>query len=167
MSPSVHAVHRTCSAKMGQTTAVLHPAKQQRGAVCEQSCSSIKYAIDPIRPILAGQDWIGGMPMKESIGGVDGVDRVNSQVHRVFTNMKLIKLGVQEARESRATAARVQSLALEHPGAAASPEAPSRRTALTPLPGSRWPGQDEGHLDSRPCWRRTRRLSGRYLPGTN
>ena len=63
--PSVHAVHGARRAEMRETAAVLHPAKQQGRSVGEQRCSGIKYAIDPIRPIFAGQDWISGMPMQK------------------------------------------------------------------------------------------------------
>src|SRR5271167_363905 len=85
--PSVNAVHRTRGTEMREAAAILHPAEQQRGAIRKQCCSGVKYAIDPIRPIFAGQNWIGGMPVKESVGRVDSVD---GQSHRWFhSNSKL------------------------------------------------------------------------------
>jgi hypothetical protein len=50
---------------MREAAAILHAAKKECGAVRKQCCSSIEYAIDAVRPVLARQNWIGGMPMKE------------------------------------------------------------------------------------------------------
>ena len=80
-NPSIHTIRRTRGAQMGETAAILHPAKQQRGAVRQQCCSGIEYAIDPIRPVFAGQDWIGGMPMQKRFGRVGRVNNVDGQSH--------------------------------------------------------------------------------------
>ena len=81
--PSVHTVRRTRGAEMRETAAILHPAKQQRRAILQQRCSGVKHAIDPIRPVLTGQDWIGGMPMKERVGRIDRMSI--AKVIRYFT----------------------------------------------------------------------------------
>jgi hypothetical protein len=59
---------------MREATAILYAAKKECGAVRKQCCSSIEDAIDAVRPVFAGQKWIGGMPMKERFGRVYDVD---------------------------------------------------------------------------------------------
>ncbi len=77
--PPVYAVHRARGAEMRETAAILYAAKEERGAVRKQGCSGIEHAIDPVRPVFAGQNWIAGMPMEKRVGGVD---RLDGQSHR-------------------------------------------------------------------------------------
>src|SRR5580700_3031649 len=52
---------------MGQSAAIFHTAKQQRGTIREKRCAGIEYAVDRIGPILSRQDWIAGVPLNQSL----------------------------------------------------------------------------------------------------
>lgn len=56
--PAVHSILRACRAKMGQTSSVLHTAKQERIASRQTHCGCIEDAVNRIGPILAGQDGV-------------------------------------------------------------------------------------------------------------
>ena len=72
--PPVHTVRRTRGAEMGETATILDAAKEERCAIRKQRCPGIEHTIYPVRPVFAGQNGIGGMPMKERFGRVYDVD---------------------------------------------------------------------------------------------
>ena len=50
---------------MRQAAPIFDAAQQQSGAIRQQGCTRVEYAVDGIWPIFARQDGVGGVTQKQ------------------------------------------------------------------------------------------------------